>query len=78
MKNHGCHLPHTNNCPQPAELWSQAKSDNAEYLELMRVHGHVVRSEPCPTCGQSFRHRHEGIEVIKVNAFGHDERNGHA
>ena len=43
MKNKGCHLPHRGDCPSPYFLWVQAGEDKITYLELMRVHGHVVR-----------------------------------
>lgn len=60
--------------PSPFELWQKAAGDPVRYRELMVEHGHVVPNEPCPECGQTFRHRHDGAHVVLVDIFGHDER----
>lgn len=59
----------------PAALWTEAGGDRARYLDLMRQHGYIVTNEPCPTCGERFRHRHtQGGAIIRADPFGHDCR----
>jgi hypothetical protein len=61
--------------PEPFQLWEQSGRDPERYRELMLEHGHILPVEPCPTCGERFRHRHTAAgAIVPVDPFGHDER----
>ena len=69
--------PATTQHPEPFVLWQQSGGDPVRYRELMVEHGHIVPVEPCAECGQTFRHRHDFLDpmrIIRTDVFGHDER----